>query len=63
MEMAAKTAEKAARSAALPFPLHGFFGALPHGDGSMGEADRPLPTRVDDDGRDETFRGFLLFSP
>ena len=44
MEMAVKTAEKAARSAALAFPLHGFFfGALPHGDGSMGEADRPLP--------------------
>ena len=42
MEMAVKTAEKAARSAALAFPLHGFFGALPHGDGSMGEADRPL---------------------
>ena len=38
MEMAVETAEKAA----LAFPLHGFFGALPHGDASMGEADRPL---------------------
>ena len=43
MEMAVKTAEKAARSAALASLLHGFFGALPHGDGSMGEADRTLP--------------------
>ena len=43
MEMAEKTAEKAARSAALASLLHGFFGALPHGDGSMGEADRTLP--------------------
>ena len=42
MEMAEKTAEKAARSAALASLLHGFFGALPHGDGSMGEADRTL---------------------
>ena len=43
MEMAEKTAEKVARSAALASLLHGFFGALPHGDGSMGEADRTLP--------------------
>ena len=43
MEMAEKTAEKAARSAALASLLHGFFGALPHGDGSMGEAGRTLP--------------------
>ena len=43
MEMAEKTAEKAARSVALASLLHGFFGALPHGDGSMGEADRTLP--------------------
>ena len=32
MEMAVETAVETAEKAALAFPLHGFFGALPHGD-------------------------------
>ena len=43
MEMAVKTAEKAARSAALASLLHGFFGALPHGDVIHGGGIRTLP--------------------
>ena len=46
MEMAVKSAEKAARSAALASFLHGFFGALPHGDVIHGGGIGTLPRWV-----------------
>src|SRR3954469_24823895 len=57
MKMAVKSAEKAARSASLASFLHGFFGALPHGDVIHGGGIRTLPRWVRVDGSYGTFRG------
>src|SRR4051794_24060814 len=56
-EMAVKIAEMAAKGAAIALTLHGFFGALPHGDVTHGEGIRKLRTRVGDGGGIGTFRG------
>src|SRR3954454_5020229 len=59
MEMAVKSAEKAARSAALASFLHGFFGALPHGDVIHGEASEPSRDGFRIDGGYGTFHGYF----
>src|SRR3954470_10149646 len=61
MEMAVKSAEKAARSAALASFLHGFFGALPHGDVTHGGGIKTKPSRdgFHVNGSYVTFRGYF----